>query len=107
MSGGLHGVGVSVVNALSEKCFAEVFRDGKKYKQNYATGIAQNAIQETGKTEKTGTRITFFPDQSIFIKQEFDFKIIDERLRELSYLNSGIKITLEEEKNRNKNRTLL
>ena len=98
VSGGLHGVGVSVVNALSEKCRAEVCRDGKKYQQNYKKGIATDSVQEVEKTNKRGTKIIFYPDTSIFIDQKLNLNTVDERLRELSYLNSGIKIILYEEK---------
>ena len=97
VSGGLHGVGVSVVNALSEKCVATIQRDGKIVQQEYEIGIAQKPPKEIGASEKTGTKITFYPDKSIFINQEFDLKVIDERLRELSYLNSGVKIILQDE----------
>ena len=97
VSGGLHGVGVSVVNALSEKCVATIQRDGKIVQQEYKIGIAQQPPKETGVSEETGTKITFYPDKSIFINQEFDLKVIDERLRELSYLNSGVKIILQDE----------
>ena len=96
VSGGLHGVGVSVVNALSEKCTAEVCRDGKKYRQHYEKGIATIGVKEIEKTNKQGTKITFYPDMSIFVNQELSFNIVDERLRELSYLNSGIRISLED-----------
>jgi DNA gyrase subunit B len=97
VSGGLHGVGVSVVNALSEKCVATIQRDGKIVQQEYKIGIAQGPPKETGLSQQTGTKITFYPDKSIFINQEFDLKTIDERLRELSYLNSGVKIILQDE----------
>ena len=97
VSGGLHGVGVSVVNALSEKCVALIQRDGKTFQQEYKIGIAEGPLQETGTSEGTGTKITFYPDKSIFIDQEFDLKIIDERLREVAYLNSGVKIILYDE----------
>ena len=93
VSGGLHGVGVSVVNALSEWCEAEVFRGGKKFTQNYKQGIAQNPIKEAGDTTKRGTKITFKPDYSVFVGQTYSPEIIKNRLRELSFLNSGIKIT--------------
>ena len=96
VSGGLHGVGVSVVNALSEKCIAEVYRDGKKYQQNYEKGIAVDQVQKIEDTNKRGTKITFYPDRTIFTDQKLSFNRIDERLRELSYLNSGIKIILNE-----------
>ena len=97
VSGGLHGVGVSVVNALSEKCIALIQRDGKTFQQEYKIGIAEGPLQETGTSEETGTKITFYPDKSIFIDQEFDLKTIDERLREVAYLNSGVKIILYDE----------
>ena len=92
VSGGLHGVGVSVVNALSEKCIATVFRGGHKYSQEYKIGIAQTGVEKIEETEKTGTRVNFTPDYSVFVGQTFENDIIDERLRELAYLNSGIKI---------------
>jgi len=94
VSGGLHGVGVSVVNALSAKCKAEIHRDGGVFVQDYKYGIAQQEIQKIGKTEKTGTKINFTPDYDIFIGQEYEFQIVEERLRELAYLNSGIEINL-------------
>ena len=97
VSGGLHGVGVSVVNALSEKCIASIQREGKIFEQEYEIGIARGPVEEKGPSEETGTKITFYPDKSIFIGEEFDLKIIDERLRELSYLNSGVKIILKDE----------
>tara|TARA_B100001094_G_scaffold297451_1_gene320565 strand:+ start:9119 stop:11062 length:1944 start_codon:yes stop_codon:yes gene_type:complete len=94
VSGGLHGVGVSVVNALSAKCKAEIHRDGKIYKQTYKHGIAQSKIEEKGTTNKRGTIINFVPDYDIFIDQKYETLVVDERLRELAYLNSGIKIFL-------------
>ena len=97
VSGGLHGVGVSVVNALSQKCIAEVCREGKKYKQHYEKGIAKGGVEEVEKTNKRGTKITFYPDMTIFVDQKLKMSTVDERLRELSYLNSGIKIVLKEE----------
>ena len=97
VSGGLHGVGVSVVNALSKKCIATIKRDGKIFQQNYQTGVAQGPLKEIGTTQETGTQIQFYPDDSIFIETAFDIKTIDERLRELSYLNSGVKILLFDE----------
>ena len=102
VSGGLHGVGVSVVNALSEKCKATIFRDGFKYEQTYSIGIAQTEVQKTEKTNKTGTKINFMPDYGVFVNQEYEYDIIDERLRELAYLNSGICIKLNDKK-QNKN----
>ena len=94
VSGGLHGVGVSVVNALSEKCKAEIHRDGSVYTQRYQHGVAQAGVEKTGTTNKTGTILNFMPDYNVFEGQVYDFNIIDERLRELAYLNSGIKIQL-------------
>lgn len=98
VSGGLHGVGVSVVNALSEKCTATIYRDGGVFQQNYEIGISKGGVEKIGKTNTTGTSIQFWPDHTIFIDQDFDFNTIDKRLRELAYLNSGIKIKLIEEK---------
>jgi len=92
VSGGLHGVGVSVVNALSEWCKAEVYREKKHYSQEYKIGIAQNPTQQVGPTEKRGTKITFRPDYSVFVGQTYNPETIKNRLRELSFLNSGIKI---------------
>ena len=92
VSGGLHGVGVSVVNALSENCTATVYRGGYKYEQTYEIGIAQTAVEKKEPTTKTGTKINFMPDYSVFVGQSFEQEIINERLRELAYLNSGIKI---------------
>ncbi len=97
VSGGLHGVGVSVVNALSEKCEAVVHRDQKIYKQEYKIGIAQTQVEEVGETKEAGTTIRFWPDYSIFVNQTFEYDTIDKRLRELAYLNSGIKIVFKDE----------
>ena len=94
VSGGLHGVGVSVVNALSSHCVAEVHRDGKQYQQQYEYGIAKTGVEEHGNSTKNGTKITFMPDYDMFVDQKYEFDIVDERLRELAYLNSGIKINL-------------
>ena len=94
VSGGLHGVGVSVVNALSEKCEATIYRDGGVFYQKYKKGIAAEEIKKINTTEKNGTVIRFWPDYSIFVDQQYEYDIISERLRELAYLNSGIKIVL-------------
>ena len=96
VSGGLHGVGVSVVNALSEWCVAEVFREKKHYKQEYKIGIAQTPIETVGETNKRGTKITFKPDYSVFVEQTYISEKIKSRLRELSFLNSGIKIVFKQ-----------
>ena len=98
VSGGLHGVGVSVVNALSSSCTAEVHRGGSINTQSYKHGVAINPITKTGTTEKTGTIISFIPDYDIFVGQNYEHNVIQERLRELSYLNSGITIKLVNEK---------
>ncbi len=98
VSGGLHGVGVSVVNALSAHCKAEVHRGGEINIQSYKHGIADGPIEKTGNTKKTGTIISFIPDYDIFVGQSYEHNIIQERLRELSYLNSGITINLINEK---------
>ncbi|MDF2720776.1 MAG: subunit of gyrase [Paenibacillus sp.] len=99
VSGGLHGVGVSVVNALSEKLIAEVKRDGHVYRQEFVRGVPQSDIQIVGDTEETGTRITFKPDHQVFTETtEFDYDILQSRLRELAFLNKGIEIQLSDER---------
>ncbi len=97
VSGGLHGVGVSVVNALSERLDVEVFKNGKVYHQYYARGIPQIDLEITGKTDRTGTRVTFNPDPDIFEVIDFSFDYLSSRLRELAFLNKGITIVLEDE----------
>jgi DNA gyrase subunit B len=94
VSGGLHGVGASVVNALSEWCQVEVYRNGKVYVQEYAEGKVVKGIEEIGKTGKTGTKTTFKPDSKIFRETVYHFDTLSERLRELAFLNKGLKITL-------------
>lgn len=94
VSGGLHGVGVSCVNALSTKFHVTVFRDGKKFEQEYSRGIPQYSVHETGTSDKTGTQIRFWPDNTIFITTRYNRDILEGRLRELSYLNKGITIIL-------------
>jgi len=96
VSGGLHGVGVSVVNALSDWLWVEVKRDGKIYKQDYKIGVTQNKLKEIGKTKKSGTKVCFLPDSSVFNTTLFEYDIIAERLRELAYLNQGIEINLKD-----------
>ncbi len=99
VSGGLHGVGVSVVNALSEKLVVEVRRDGKIYTQEYRKGIAKAPVRQSGtyKSENTGTKITFTPDKEIFKATKFHFDTVAERLRELAYLNKEVTMTLKDE----------
>ncbi|MBW6485895.1 MAG: DNA topoisomerase (ATP-hydrolyzing) subunit B [Syntrophobacterales bacterium] len=98
ISGGLHGVGVSVVNALSTYLELEVRREGGVYTQSYARGVPLAPLKMTGKTDGRGTRITFKPDDTIFEDTEFSFDILSNRLRELAFLNSGIKISLTDER---------
>ena len=98
VSGGLHGVGVSVVNALSEWLWVEVKRDGKVHRQEYKIGDPQTKLKTTGTAKKTGTKVCFFPDNTIFKTTTFEYDIISERLRELAYLNSGLEIVLKDER---------
>ena len=90
VSGGLHGVGVSCVNALSTDLRVEVHRDGKKFEQEYKIGIPQYDVREIGTTDRTGTEVTFKPDASIFVETIYHYDILAARLRELSFLNKGI-----------------
>src|SRR5271169_5059268 len=98
VSGGLHGVGVSVVNALSDWLELEIWRDGEVWEQSYAAGVPKSKLKVTGKTRKTGTKITFHPDPSIFGKTVYSYDILAQRLRELAFLNKGLKITLTDER---------
>jgi len=97
VSGGLHGVGVSVVNALSEWCVVEVSRNGKVYRQSYKRGVPDGDIQVVGKRKSTGTKTTFMPDKEIFKKTAFNFDVLSERMRELAFLNSDLEIRISEE----------
>ena len=98
VSGGLHGVGVSVVNALSTRLIATVARNGRIVTQEYARGIPQCPVHEIGKTDETGTTIEFFPDPEIFESVEFDYDVLRVRFREMAFLNRGIHITLTDER---------
>lgn len=98
VSGGLHGVGVSVVNALSEWLVAEVHRDGKAYRQEYKKGNPQTKLEVVGESDHTGTIISFMPDAEVFDEIEFSFDTLEYRLRELSFLNKGIKIIFEDKR---------
>src|SRR5512147_2123175 len=104
VSGGLHGVGVSVVNALSERLEVEIWRDGKVYRQSYSRGEPLTRLEQTGTTDKRGTKVTFKPDPQIFETTTFSFDTLSQRLRELSFLNRGILIRLEDERDNKKHR---
>jgi DNA gyrase subunit B len=98
VSGGLHGVGVSVVNFLSESLQLEIWRDGLTYEQEYKRGVPVARLEQTGKTRKRGTKVTFKPDSSIFETTQFSFDKLSERLREKAFLNKGIRITIKDER---------
>ena len=98
VSSGLHGVGVKAVNALSEWLDAEVYQNGKIYKQTYNRGVPQRSVQESGETDQTGTKVTFLPDKEIFETTVFNYDTLKGRLRELAYLNKGLRITLEDKR---------
>ena len=99
VSGGLHGVGVSCVNALSDYLIAEVNWNGKKYRQKFERGIPKSEVELVGKTKETGTTISFIPDATIFDTLEFNYTTVKHRMRELAFLNKGIKIILEDKRN--------
>ena len=99
VSGGLHGVGVSVVNALSEYLEVEIRRGGKKYHQRYEQGVKTKELEELGKARGSGTLVTFKPDSEIMTDLEFSFEVLSNRLRELAFLNKSLKITLTDERN--------
>jgi DNA gyrase subunit B len=98
VSGGLHGVGVSCVNALAETLHVEIWRDKATWEQDYERGIPKAPLAKTGKSNKTGTKITFKPDGSIMDATEFNFDTLAQRLRQLAFLNKGLKITLADER---------
>lgn len=98
VSGGLHGVGASVVNALSTKMEVEVKRNGRIYKQSYERGKTVTPLTEIGNAKKTGSKSTFWPDPEIFDEIEYDYDTLERRLREMAFLNKGIKITLNDER---------
>ena len=98
VSGGLHGVGASVVNALSSKMVVEIRRDGKEYSQTYSKGKAITGLEEIGEAKKTGSTTTFWPDPDIFDEVDYDFSTLEHRLREMAFLNKGVKITLEDKR---------
>ena len=106
VSGGLHGVGVSVVNALSKHLELEIFRDGQIYRQEYSRGEPLGNLEVTGETNQTGTKITFLADDEVFETVEFNFDVLSNRLRELSFLNRGVAISILDERTA-KNREFL
>ena len=94
VSGGLHGVGVSVVNALSEQLELNIFRDGKEYLITFENGNTAKSLKQIGKTKKNGTKIRFLPSKEIFSSTKFSSNILQKRMRELAFLNKGIGIVL-------------
>ena len=98
VSGGLHGVGVSVVNALSSLLEVEIYTDGKIYSQIYKRGIKSSELSVTGNTRKKGTKVHFIPDNQVFTTTDFSYDILVRRMRELAYLNKGVKISIEDER---------
>jgi DNA gyrase subunit B len=104
VSGGLHGVGASVVNALSSFVRCDVRRDGRLYQQEYRQGIPQGKVAEVGKSSGTGTTITFHADEEIFGQTGYDFEVLSDRIREMAYLNKGVEITLRDERPGDENR---
>ena len=98
VSGGLHGVGVSVVNALSTKLIATVARDGQLHRQTYARGVKTTELETLGETEKTGTTIRFYPDPEIFETVEFSYDTLASRFREMAFLNAGIRLNIKDER---------
>jgi DNA gyrase subunit B len=106
VSGGLHGVGLSVVNALSESLEVEIKRDGKVYQQRYQRGVPQAPLEEVGRSKERGTRVTFKADSQVFPSLDFSFDMLSQRLRELAFLNKGVRITIEDERSQKKHELL-
>ena len=104
ISGGLHGVGISIVNALSTKTIVEIKREGNIYRQKYSIGHTKTKLEIIGKCNKsdTGTKVTFWPDGEIFSTLKFDYKVLETRFREMAFLNAGLKINLSDEENNKK-----
>ena len=102
VAGGLHGVGVSVVNALSEWLEADVYRDGRHYHFECIRGLAKARVKEVGKADKRGTKIVFKPDEQIFGEAEFEYDTLLKRIREMAYLNAGLQITFRDDRNKKK-----
>jgi DNA gyrase subunit B len=102
VSGGLHGVGISVVNALSSELTVEVYRNNKRYVQTYVRGVPKAKVKAVGEAKKTGTRTVFMPDDKIFETTQFSFEVLSKRMRELAFLNAGIKIVLRDDRGKGK-----
>ena len=98
VSGGLHGVGASVVNALSEWLEVRIFQNGKEYMQRYERGVVLHPLKEVGPTEKRGTQVTFLPDKTIFEETVYDYDILKQRLREMAFLTKDLKIVLSDDR---------
>jgi DNA gyrase subunit B len=107
VSGGLHGVGVSCVNALSKKLIATIYREGKIFQQEYQYGKPVYSVKVIGESNRTGTQVTFTPDDGIFMVTEYDYELISSRLRELAFLNKGIRLTITDERQRNEDGSFL
>ena len=105
VSGGLHGVGVSCVNALSSYMRVEVARNGKLYMQEYSCGHPKEPVKEIGTSDKTGTKVTFLPDDSIFTETVYTYDILAARLRELAYLNAGIRLSITDKREKKEDGT--
>ena len=99
VSGGLHGVGVSCVNALSQEFEVEIWRDGHTYEQDYSKGAPTTLLRQTGTSKRRGTRVHFLPDKSIFTVTEYNYDTLAQRLRQLAFLNKGLEIWLTDERN--------
>jgi len=102
VAGGLHGVGVSVVNALSEWLEADVYRDNEHYYFKCERGVAKGKVKKVGTTDKSGTKITFMPDEEIFGDTEFEYETMLKRVREMAYLNAGLQITFKDDRENKK-----
>ncbi len=98
VSGGLHGVGLSVVNALSERLDIEISRDGHVHRQSYVRGVPQNELSKEEPTDETGTTITFLPDGEIFESLDFEYATLEQRLRETAFLTRGLRISITDER---------
>ena len=105
VSGGLHGVGVSCVNALSEHLEVKVYREGKIFQQEYKKGSPLYPVKQIGETDQRGTQVTFLPDKSIFLDTNYDYEILTKRMRELSFLNKGISISVTDKRNKNEEKS--